>query len=565
MDPFGNPLPSCSWQSPNWDFPGIEDTLAAMESLNTTPPLNQPPSVLTDSELLGILSENVLDEMDTDDDDCQIDLNELEEPVPLDTFNDEWQPGNPGQYSELPFTKTTGLQEYIADTPISYFNAICNEELLSLLTHSTNEYGEYERAASRSAQSRAKFWKPISCSDIKLFFGLLLHMGFIKINRLSDYWKTDSYFNQPIFAKAMSRNTFLLILRMLCVNIGGTTSHCKIKPIIDYFNRRMLEIYYPTKNIVIDESMMLWRGRLRFRQYMKGKKNKYGLKFYALADQLGVVLKLHLYGGASDTLVGGTNHVKKVVYHLMDAYINAGHHLVIDNFYTSVGLLEELYNKHTYCTGTLRKMRKGNPETLLKTKLKKGELCILHKNNICLIKWMDQREVLAISTKYNGNLESTRNRRGQMKLKPQIIKYYNQNMSAIDRHDQMLSYYSCEHKTLRWYKKVIIHIMQIITINSFFLYNKYSANNKMTLYDFRLNVIKSIIEPHLPPDLRIPLGTNVHCIMKLQKDTKGKTKRRRCVHCWTTKKKRVATLFACEKCPQQPGLCIECFKAYHKY
>ncbi|XP_026744066.1 piggyBac transposable element-derived protein 4-like [Trichoplusia ni] len=330
--------------------------------------------------------------MDTvyeDDDDCEINLDEREEMVPLDTFIDEWQPGNPDQFMELPFTRTTGLQEDIGDTPISYFNALCNDELLSLLTRSTNEYGEREKATSRSAQSRARFWKPVSCSDIKLFFGLLFHMGFIKINRLSDYWKTDTFFNQPIFAKAMSRNTFLLILRMLCVNVGGTTSNCKIKPIIDYFNKRMLEIYYPTKAIVIDESMMLWRGRLRIRQYMKGKKNKYGLKFYALADQLGVVLKLHLYGGATDTLVGGTNHVKKVVKHLMDAYINAGHHLFMDNFYTSVDLVDELYYKDTYCTGTLRKMRKSNPKTVLNTKLKKGELCIQHKNNICVIKWMD--------------------------------------------------------------------------------------------------------------------------------------------------------------------------------
>lgn len=56
--------------------------------------------------------------------------------------------------------------------------------------------------------------------------------------------------------------------------MGGTTSYCKIKPIIDFFNTRMFELYYPTKNVVIDESMMLWRGRLQFRQYMKGKKNK---------------------------------------------------------------------------------------------------------------------------------------------------------------------------------------------------------------------------------------------------------------------------------------------------
>ncbi|VVC87278.1 unnamed protein product [Leptidea sinapis] len=59
-------------------------------------------------------------------------------------------------------------------------------------------------------------------------------------------------------------------------------------------------------------------------------------------------------------------------------------------------------------------------------------------------------------------------------------------MKAIDRHDQMLSYYSCEHKSIPWYKKVIFHIMQVLLVISFLLYNKCSPKN-LTLYDFRLN------------------------------------------------------------------------------
>lgn len=390
-------------------------------------------------------------------------------------------------------------------------------------------------------------------------------MGFIKLNRLCDYWKQDIFFNQPIFSLTMARNRFLLILRMLCVSIGETaTSYSKIKNIIDFFNKRMSELYYPTKNIVIDESMMLWRGRLRFRQYMKGKKNKYGLKFYALADQSGVILKLHLYGGASDVIVGGLNHVNKVVMHLIKEYLNVGHHLFMDNFYTSVNLIEDLYYKNTYCTGTLRKFRKNNPQLVVKTKLKKGELCIQHKNNVCIIKWLDKREVMAISSKYKGNFNIITNRRGQSKAKPEMITKYNKNMNAIDKHDQMLSYYTCEHKSLRWYKKVIIHIMQIVMINSYFLYNEYSTR-KLSLYDFRLSVIKSIVEPYIEREQQIPLHRQVHCLMKLEKNYHGKTKRKRCVHCWRTKKGRVMSLFGCDTCPQQPGLCMECFRPYHKY
>lgn len=579
MDSYDNPVPgtSHSWDDPAWNTLHIEETLAVMDSFIEEPNreetnllIHSPQYPITDSELLGILSENVLDELETDNDgDSDPEFfenaheNAQEDYV---TPGEAWFPGNPtSNITEFQFLKTPGLKEDVGDEPINYFDALCSSNLLELLKDCSNEYGEIEKKSTAATKSRKKSWKPVTSQEMKLFFGLIFHMGFIKINRLNDYWKNDAYFDQPIFGRAMSRNRFILILRMLCVYVGQVTcSYDKVKNIIDYFNEKILSLYYPTKKITIDESMMLWRGRLSFRQYMKGKRHKYGLKFYALADQLGVIMKLHLYGGASDALVGGKNHVQKVVDHLLHDFINVGHHLFVDNYYTSVSLVEKLFSNKTFCTGTLRQKRKNNPKEIESAKLKKGELCIVHKNNVCVLKWIDQREIRAISSKYNGDLELTRNRRGTLKLKPQMVIKYNKCMKAIDRHDQMLSYYSFEHKSLRWYKKVIIHVMQILLVNSFLLYNKYNSK-KLTLYDFRLSVIKSIIEPHLPPTLQRPLMNKIHCIMKLPKDTHGKTKRRRCNQCWRTLKKRVQTAFACEDCPGQPGLCIECFRPHHKY
>ena len=49
---------------------------------------------------------------------------------------------------------------------------------------------------------------------------------------------------------------------------------------------------------------------------------------------------------------------------------------------------------------------------------------------------------------------------------------YNQFMSGVDRQDQMLAYYTCEHKTMRWYKIVGIHILQMMMLNIYCLYQK---------------------------------------------------------------------------------------------
>lgn len=84
----------------------------------------------------------------------------------------------------------------------------------------------------------------------------------------------------------MSRDRYQLILHCLhfATNPGEQEQQVdriyKIRPIIEHFNNKMNQIYYPGKNLSLDESMMLWKGRLVFRQYIQNKRHKYGLKLY---------------------------------------------------------------------------------------------------------------------------------------------------------------------------------------------------------------------------------------------------------------------------------------------
>ncbi|CAH2062578.1 unnamed protein product, partial [Iphiclides podalirius] len=77
MDSYDNPAPgtSHSWDDPAWNTLHIEETLAVMDSFIEEPNreetnllIHSPQYPITDSELLGILSENVLDELETDND-----------------------------------------------------------------------------------------------------------------------------------------------------------------------------------------------------------------------------------------------------------------------------------------------------------------------------------------------------------------------------------------------------------------------------------------------------------------------------------------------------------------
>lgn len=97
----------------------------------------------------------------------------------------------------------------------------------------------------------------------------------------------------------------------------------------------MESIYYPGKELSLDESMMLWRGRLGFRQYIKNKRHKYGVKLYMLTEPDGTILRFHVYTGANDAELSGTGHAGKVVMKLMEDLLDHGHSLYMDNYYNS--------------------------------------------------------------------------------------------------------------------------------------------------------------------------------------------------------------------------------------
>lgn len=88
--------------------------------------------------------------------------------------------------------------------------------------------------------------------------------------------KTDISFTGVSGIRIKRRNRFLLILRSLHfedMENQPRTQMGKIVPLVNIFNHRLQVIYYPAKELSIDESMMLWRGRLKFHQFIKGKRH----------------------------------------------------------------------------------------------------------------------------------------------------------------------------------------------------------------------------------------------------------------------------------------------------
>lgn len=490
---------------------------------------------------------------------------------------------------DIPFTRNPGLnQSPTVKQPIEYFNMLFTAELKTLIVNETNDFAETKKSGA-SIHARIRRWKTLTIEEFTMWLGLLIHMGNMVLPRISDYWTTDKLFNLPFVRSVMSRDRFMNILNCLHFHNNRppqteTDRLYKIRPLIKFFHEIMEKLVTPTRRLCIDESMILWRGRLVFRVYLKGKRHKYGIKLYMLTEPSGLVLRFIVYSGSGDQEVGGQGHVDMVVHKLMEGQLDFGHSLFMDNYYNSVRLAHELLERKTYVTGTLRKNRKNNPPQVVSKKLKKSETTSLFSDSgICVLKWNDRREVLMISSEFSPDLVDVTDRRGRVVQKPEMVAEYNKSMGGIDHMDQLLAYYPIERKCMKWYRKVAIHIFHLILTNSYILFRRDNPSSKMSLYDFRLNLVKSLTAPafpspsapsNIPPVPSNPLfvpspgpssqtTTVLHAPRQRPLNDKNKRLFRRCVVCLKSGKRKESSYY-CPDCPKEPHLCAPCFREYHE-
>ena len=167
------------------------------------------------------------------------------------------------------------------------------------------------------------------------------------------------------------------------------------------------------------------------------------------------------------------------------------------------------------------------------------------------------------------------NKRKQTVWKPNIVLDYNKHMSGIDRSDQMLSYHSSLRKTVRWYKKVGIHLLEVFLINAHYLYQETARSRSdlkpLTLLEFREAIVLSLVgpdkrvkKPKKPENVPRP---NFHYLEPFPAvaTVKRANPIKDCLHCKQTCEGRPrSTRYFCSICPNKPPLCIwPCFRDFH--
>ena len=132
-----------------------------------------------------------------------------------------------------------------------------------------------------------------------------------------------------------------------------------------------------------------------------------------------------------------------VVHTLLEPYLDKGHILYTDNYYTSPHLTTFLHEHNTGACGTVRQHRKHMPTF---GPVSKGETELQTCETMLAQLWVDKRPVSMLTTLHTGAMTDSgkTDRRTNAKIyKPDCINDYTVNMRLIDKTDMQIGSVEC--------------------------------------------------------------------------------------------------------------------------
>ncbi|XP_066504148.1 piggyBac transposable element-derived protein 4-like [Hoplias malabaricus] len=362
-------------------------------------------------------------------------------------------------------------------TPLSLFKLFFPKDAVEVLCRNTNK-----QAAKNIARGAKYRWLDVDVAEFYKYIGLIIYMSMVNLKHISDFWRKSNIFSIHFPSTVMSRDRY----RSISWNVHmsdpdedrlndakrGTSEHDRLfrcKPLMNTVQNACKSFYHPHRNLAVDERMVPCRGHNSMTQYMKDKPTKWGFKLFVLADSSnGYTVDFSVYTGKNNFPTGQGLSYDSVMSLVDKSFLGSGYHVYMDNFYTSPKLFKDLYACKFGACGTYRESRKDCPRTTVNALTKKsprGTFRWIRDGPLLFVKWMDTREVAICSTIHTVFKGDTVQRRVKSKLGiwtteffpcPTPLIEYNKFMGGVDLSDQLIQYYTTQHKTLKWYRKLFL-------------------------------------------------------------------------------------------------------------
>lgn len=468
--------------------------------------------------------------------------------------------------------------ENLAEEPtvLEIFEHFVSEEFIEQIVSESIKYKDY--LVSQNNADNMKNYKCPNKNEMYLYLAICLLMPQVKKQRVKDYWSKDFVIETPVFAQLMSRGRFIELTKYLHfadnANVNKNDKLFKIRFVVDHFRKTFRDSLYPFQNLVIDESLVLFKGRISFRQYIPSKRHRFGIKFFIIVDcETGYILDFLIYTGGTteinefDTKLGKSGNI---VMTLTAPYFGKGHRLYTDNWYSSPLLFEELFKRKLNCCGTVKTNRLFMPK--FEKCIPKGTTQSFSTDNLLAIKWADKRDVHILTSMHYNTMVTVKTKHNEDKNKPGAVVDYNKNMGGVDQSDMLLSSTESVRKTVKWYKKIFFHLLDLSVLNSHIVY-KIKTGKNINLLDFQRELVKALIAKYktVQPRSSTRRAEHGHSPLRLierhfpkmyaRNPESNRITLKRCVVC-SKHMKRKETSYYCPSC-QVPLCILDCFEKYH--
>ena len=366
------------------------------------------------------------------------------------------------------FTAKPGPTNYTrtVTTALDAFRLLVDEGMIRHIKRCTVEY----------AHTCDVSWD-VTDDERDAFIGLLYLRGCMNARNFPlDLLWSEKYGSQA-FRQAMPRDRFKKIKEYIRFDLRSTREErikkdkfCLMSWVLERFVENSQKAYIPYDSLTVDEQLFPTKARCRFTQYMPNKPDKFGIKFWILAEvQSKYCLSVKPYLGKDEQRVDslGTH----VVMSLVEPYFGRGYNVTTDNFFTSRDLALKLMEKRTSLVGTLRSNRKEIPKSQA---MATHESIFYTSGSMNLVKYQAKpsKTVVMLSTLHRG---ATCQMDG--KKKPESILYYNENKCGVDMLDAMCRQMSTKAGCRRWPLAVFYNILDLAGVNSWVIFRKATGSN----------------------------------------------------------------------------------------
>lgn len=187
--------------------------------------------------------------------------------------------------------------------------------------------------------------------ELKATIGLLYFSGLQKLSHtsLESLW---SVYGMSLFRITMTLNRFKFLILCIRFDDKNTRSQRKaneplanIRKIWDKFINNCRINYQPGSNCSIDERLLSFRGRCRFRMYLPAKPDKYGLKVVVMNDSdTHYLFNAIPYCGTVTNKDPNESVPSYYVRKLSEPIYNTGRNITCDRWFTSIPICDKLLN-----------------------------------------------------------------------------------------------------------------------------------------------------------------------------------------------------------------------------